>query len=74
MVFDRESMRLAIPEQFEIAEALRLDRVGRDPGTEKKQEPESLRKSLEDFIGSVQIVCGYELPNFLNVCDRIRVK
>jgi hypothetical protein len=29
---------------------------------------------LKNFIGSVQIVCGYEVPNFLKVCDRIRVE
>jgi hypothetical protein len=37
------------PNNFEIAEALRLGPVGRDPGKEKKQEPELLRKSLEEF-------------------------
>jgi hypothetical protein len=24
---------------------------------------------LKNFIGSVQIICGYELPDFLKVCD-----
>jgi hypothetical protein len=50
-------MRLAIPE-FKIAEALRLGQVGRDPGREKKQEPESLRKSLEEFYRNATVPAG----------------
>jgi len=54
---DRARKRLAIPERFEIAEALRLGRIGRDPDAEKKQEPESLRKSLEEWRLSVAMNC-----------------